>query len=146
MHRVGLDVFGVELDGSRAAPEPAHGPDEAFRAGFPGNGVSDADGEALAELIERCGRLPLALSLMAAKMTDTPVSTILTELRTRRYGLEAFTDVNMDNVLRAVFAWSYDRLTPGAAALFRSLSVHPGPDLTEEAMAAVTSAADMSGT
>ncbi|WP_203756036.1 ATP-binding protein, partial [Actinoplanes cyaneus] len=108
---------------------------DAIRAGLTDGLPGDADVEALDEIIERCGRLPVALSLMVARMSDTPMSDILADLRAKRHNLDVFTDVNLDNSLRAVFAGSYDRLSPEAARLFRLLSVHPGPDVTEEALA-----------
>ncbi|WP_203756578.1 AfsR/SARP family transcriptional regulator, partial [Actinoplanes cyaneus] len=108
---------------------------DAIRAGLTEGLAGDADVEALDEIIERCGRLPVALSLLAARMYDTPLSDILADLRAKRHNLDVFTDANLDNNLRAVFAGSYDRLSPEAARLFRLLSVHPGPDVTEEALA-----------
>jgi DNA-binding SARP family transcriptional activator/tetratricopeptide (TPR) repeat protein len=108
---------------------------DAIRASLRWDGPDDAEAAALSEIIERCGRLPVALSLLAARMYDTPVRVILADLRAKRSGLDVFSDVNLDNDLRAVFAGSYDRLPPEAARLFRMLSVHPGPDITEEAMA-----------
>jgi hypothetical protein len=37
--------------------------------------------------------------------------------------------------MRAVFSWSYRRLSPGRARLFRLLGLHPGPDISEPAAA-----------
>ncbi|MFC4019156.1 tetratricopeptide repeat protein [Micromonospora sp. GCM10011542] len=42
------------------------------------------------------------------------------------------------DAVRAVFAWSYRALNPTSARLFRLLGLHPGPDLTAPAAAALT--------
>jgi tetratricopeptide (TPR) repeat protein len=39
--------------------------------------------------------------------------------------------------VQAVFSWSYQALTPGAARLFRLLGLHPGPDLSAAAAASL---------
>ncbi|MEV4349853.1 BTAD domain-containing putative transcriptional regulator [Actinoplanes sp. NPDC049596] len=96
----------------------------------------DADPAELDEIIERCGRLPLAMALVGARIHGLPTSAVLDDLRHAHNNLDAFTDANLNNSLRAVFSWSYQRLSPQAARLFRAMSVHPGPDFTIEAMAA----------
>jgi tetratricopeptide (TPR) repeat protein len=40
--------------------------------------------------------------------------------------------------LRAVFSWSYQKLTPRAARMFRLLGVHPGPDVSLAAAASLS--------
>ncbi|GAA2915637.1 AfsR/SARP family transcriptional regulator [Actinoplanes cyaneus] len=97
-----------------------------------GRDRAQAEKAALDEIIERCGRLPLAMAVVAARAIDQPLSTILAELRSAQQTLDAFADENLDNDLRAIFSWSYRRLTPAAAHLFRLLSLHPGPDITAE--------------
>jgi len=39
--------------------------------------------------------------------------------------------------VRAVFSWSYDRLSASAAEMFRLLGVHPGPDISLSAAASL---------
>ncbi|WP_179855092.1 AfsR/SARP family transcriptional regulator [Paractinoplanes atraurantiacus] len=63
-------------------------------------------------IVERCGRLPLALVLVAARLRS-------------RAGRPPGDEVDPD--LRTVLAWSYRQLSPGAARLFRLLSVVPAP-------------------
>jgi DNA-binding SARP family transcriptional activator len=116
-------------------------PDAAeARAGFVnriGPDRAETEKAALDEIIERCGRLPLAMAVVAARAADQPLTTILAELRAARLTLDAFADDNLDNDLRAIFSWSYRRLTPPAARLFRLLSLHPGPDITAPSASAL---------
>ncbi|MCK7626481.1 tetratricopeptide repeat protein [Streptomyces sp. RS10V-4] len=99
-----------------------------------------AEPEALAELVEHCGRLPLALGIVAARATtspDLPLSTLVAELRDTRHRLAALsTGDGRDTDLASVFSWSYRALSPAAARLFRLLAEHPGPDTTAAAATA----------
>ncbi|GHJ41563.1 BTAD domain-containing putative transcriptional regulator [Streptomyces sp. TS71-3] len=86
---------------------------------------------ATAEIIARCGRLPLALAIVSARAAMSPAFTlasIAAELRDGRDNLDAFTAEAPLTDARSVFSWSYRALTPGAARLFRLLALHPGPD------------------
>lgn len=96
-----------------------------------GRELRDADLDAVVEL---CGRLPLALSIVAARAAERPgdLTDVLAELRESADSLDVF-DLDMydDDALcgvRAVFSWSYRQLSPDAARLFRLLPVHTGPD------------------
>ncbi|WP_310376388.1 AfsR/SARP family transcriptional regulator [Catenuloplanes atrovinosus] len=91
----------------------------------------DAEPWAAAEIVRVCGGLPLALAICAAWADRSPMFTLATvaaELR-RRDGLDAFSAVNAGRDVRTVFSWSYRRLGPDAAELFRRLGRHPGPDV-----------------
>lgn len=59
------------------------------------------------------------------------------ELRGARVGLDAFGGEDKATDLRAVFSWSYQALSAGAARLFRLLGVHPGPDVGAPAVASL---------
>ncbi|MEV6347490.1 BTAD domain-containing putative transcriptional regulator [Actinoplanes sp. NPDC051851] len=80
------------------------------------------DGE-LDRVVELCGRLPLALSIVAAR----GIGDLLTDLDQARASLDPFDDEAPGGV-REVFSWSYRQLSPGAARLFRLLPAHTGPD------------------
>jgi tetratricopeptide (TPR) repeat protein len=95
-----------------------------------------AEPEAAAELVRLCVRLPLALSLVAARDTGS-LGGLVTELTTERGALDALDLGDTDLNLRAVFSWSYKALTPPAARLFRALGVHPGPDIDVHACEAL---------
>lgn len=99
------------------------------------------DAEELAELARLCGRLPLALRVAAeraASRPHVPLADLIGDLRDESglwdalgAGSEHETDV------RTVFAWSYRALPERAAALFRLLSLHPGPEFSAAAAAAL---------
>ncbi|MFI1357492.1 ATP-binding protein [Streptomyces sp. NPDC020898] len=99
------------------------------------------DPGAVTEIIRRCARLPLALSVVAARAATDPhfrLAEFASELRAGGAGLDPFTDDDPATDVRAVFSWSYHRLSPGAARLFRLLGLHPGPDVTAPAAAGLT--------
>lgn len=101
-----------------------------------------AEPEAADEIITRCARLPLALSIVAAHAAaypGFPLSAIVDELRETHGSLDAFAggdDITTD--VRAVFSWSYQVLSAPAARLFHLLSLHSGPDISAPAAAALT--------
>jgi len=108
-----------------------------------GAGRTAAEPEAVDELIDRCARLPLALSIAAARASihrGQPLAALLAQLRDARDRLDALTAGEPATDLRAVFSWSYLGLTAPAARMFRLLGLHPGPDLT------VAAAASLAGT
>ncbi|MEC3979201.1 tetratricopeptide repeat protein [Amycolatopsis sp. H20-H5] len=91
-----------------------------------------ADPVAAAELAELCVRLPLALSIVAARadrQAESPIRELVRELRDERGRLDSLDLGDTDLSLRTVFSWSYNELSPDAARLFRLLGAHPGPDV-----------------
>ncbi|MFG2025462.1 BTAD domain-containing putative transcriptional regulator [Streptomyces sp. NPDC048825] len=99
-----------------------------------------AEPAAADEIIARCGRLPLALAIVAARAVsrpDFPLAAIATELRHSRASLDAFAGPGGAADARAAFTASYRCLPPESARLFRLLSLHPGPDLAVEGAAAL---------
>ena len=89
-----------------------------------------SDPAALDEIIDRCGRLPLAMAVVAARAAAYPewsLREIAYELSESR-SLDAFSGDDPRSDVRNVFSWSYRMLSEPAARLFRLLSVHPGPD------------------
>jgi DNA-binding SARP family transcriptional activator len=91
------------------------------------------------QIIRLCGRLPLALSVIAARAAITQgltLDALAAELLASGAdvldaGEEAATDV------RAAFSWSYAQLSQEAARVFRLLPVHPGPDIALAAAASL---------
>lgn len=110
----------------------AHGAGDARMAAGPA---------AAAEIVRLCGRLPLALSIIAARAAYRPslsMERIAADMRAGVGPLDAFVDVGEPGFdVRTVLSWSYEALDPDSARLFRLLSVLPGPDLTEAEVAAV---------
>ncbi|WP_189332849.1 AfsR/SARP family transcriptional regulator [Actinoplanes ianthinogenes] len=96
--------------------------------------------DAVDEMVARCARLPLALTVVAARAATRPrlsLQAVAAELRDvgGRLAMLSGDDPNSD--VRAVFSWSYRALGTDAARLFRLLALHPGPDLPVPAAAAL---------
>jgi tetratricopeptide (TPR) repeat protein/transcriptional regulator with XRE-family HTH domain len=101
-----------------------------------------ADPEAVAALASRCSRLPLALRVaaeLAAARPAVPLADLAAELADEQRRLDVL-DAGGDprTAVRAVFAWSYQRLDPGTARAFRLAGLHPGADFEPYAIAALT--------
>ncbi|GLZ01929.1 XRE family transcriptional regulator [Actinoplanes sp. NBRC 103695] len=95
-----------------------------------------AEPDAAAEIIACTARLPLALTIAAARIATHPgfpLSTFAAELRAPGRRLDALADGDV----RRVFSWSYVACSKEARRLFRLLGLHPGPDLTAGAAAAL---------
>jgi tetratricopeptide (TPR) repeat protein len=102
-----------------------------------------AEPVALEEIISSCARLPLALSIVAARAVGHPgfsLADLAAELRSARGGLDAFDAGVPGSGVRAVLSWSYRTLSGEAARLFRLFGVHPGSDIS---LAAVVSLAGL---
>jgi len=122
-HPVTLDLFtpaeagqllGLRLGADRVAAEP----------------------RAVDDMIKRCAGLPLALAIVAARAATRPrlpLAALADELRHAPPGLDALDGGDAATDVRAVFSWSYRRLSPAAARMFRLLGEHPGPDASRPA-------------
>ncbi len=87
---------------------------------------------AVDEIITLCARLPLALSIVAARAASHPgfpLAALAAELRDARRSLDALDGGDPVTDVRAVFSWSYRTLSTEGARLFRLLGLHPGPDI-----------------
>jgi tetratricopeptide (TPR) repeat protein len=95
-------------------------------------GPQRVDGQVseLGELASLCGNLPIALRLVSARLVARPrwkVARIVEQLsdeRNRLAILSTGADVSLDNV----FTLTYRALSEDNARLFRSVSLHPGPE------------------
>jgi DNA-binding SARP family transcriptional activator/tetratricopeptide (TPR) repeat protein len=99
-----------------------------------------AEPEAVDEVIERCGRLPLALAIVAARAVANPafpLAALAAELHGNQGELDALGGMGASTDVRTVLSWSYRALSPGAAMLLRLLAVHPGPDVSSPAAASL---------
>ncbi|GAA4240584.1 tetratricopeptide repeat protein [Actinomadura meridiana] len=84
-----------------------------------------------AELARVCAGLPLALRVAAERVAAhpwTPLGELIVELRGERGLLDSSGHGDDADAIRAVFSWSYRALPVEAAALFRALSLHSGPE------------------
>ncbi len=99
----------------------------------------DAEPEAVSALAQACDRLPLALRIAAANLSDDPSRAIgdyLRELDTDRLAA-LHVEGDRDAAVRVALDASYARLTPEARRLFRLLSLAPGADIGEPAARAL---------
>jgi DNA-binding SARP family transcriptional activator len=100
-----------------------------------------SDLAAAAAIVERCACLPLALRIAAeraAHRPQLPLAALAGELAGEQRRLDTLTITeDADTSVRSVFSWSYRRLAPDAARMFRMLALHPGPDIGIAAAAAL---------
>jgi DNA-binding SARP family transcriptional activator/tetratricopeptide (TPR) repeat protein len=114
-----------------------------------------AEPEAAAELAARCGHLPLALAVMAARAAadpQLPLVVLAGQLagaagaeaaaagRSSGAGpgrLEVLETGDPATSLRQLLSWSHRQLSPPAAQMFALLGVHCGPDITIPASASL---------
>jgi hypothetical protein len=99
-----------------------------------------AQPDELLEIVERCGRLPLAIAIVAARIAATPqvpLAAALAELRDYEGLLDIFNDVDDAVDVRSVFSWSLQALSPQACELFLLLSLHCGVSYDEHAAASL---------
>ncbi|MEU7872079.1 tetratricopeptide repeat protein [Dactylosporangium sp. NPDC049140] len=102
-----------------------------------------AEPEAVNALVNLCARLPLALAIVAARASAYPHFSLrvmareLTDIQDR---LDVLTGGDPMTDLRTVFFWSCRTLSPEAARLFRSLGLHPGPEISTLAAASLAGA------
>lgn len=99
-----------------------------------------AEPDAVDELIESCARLPLALSITAARAADQPrfsLAALAEDLRDASRRLDMLDAWGAASSVRAMFSWSWQQLTDPAKRMFRLLGMHPGPDITARAAASL---------
>jgi DNA-binding SARP family transcriptional activator len=105
-----------------------------------GAGRAGREPDAVEDIITRCARLPLALSIAAARAAASPgfpLAHFAAEIRAAGHVLDPFVGDDAATDVRAVFSWSYHALSTDAARLFRLQGLHPGPDITVGAAASL---------
>jgi tetratricopeptide (TPR) repeat protein len=96
----------------------------------------DAEPAAARELVSRCGGLPLALSLVAARLRSRPTWTLAHMLE--RLDATTVDELNVaDRSLGAVLELSYRGLDGRLRNAYPLLALHPGHDFTPPAIAAL---------
>ena len=101
--------------------------------------VASAPAE-VTDLIDLCARLPLALSVAAARAAGRPalpLAALAAELRDMRARLDRLATGDEVTDLRTVLSWSCRQLSEPATRMFRLLGIHPGPDVSEPAAASL---------
>ena len=99
-----------------------------------------AEPDEVDEIVDRCARLPIALTILAARAATQPhrpLSDLAAELRDSRDRFDTLTTDDPTKDVRAVFSWSYRQLGPAASRMFRLLGLHPGPDIGAPAVASL---------
>jgi tetratricopeptide (TPR) repeat protein len=99
-----------------------------------------ADPAAADDIIEQCGRLPLALAIVAAQAAvrpDLALADLAAKLRATGTDLDEFVTDDYSTDLRTVFSWSYRALDADAARMFRLLGLFAGPDISAAAAASL---------
>ncbi len=99
-----------------------------------------AEPAAVRQIVTRCARLPLALTIVAARAATRPafpLAILAAELDEAGGRLDALAVGDPATEVRAVFSWSYGALSPDAARLFRLLGLHPGRDSSAAAIASL---------
>ncbi|HKS48954.1 MAG TPA: tetratricopeptide repeat protein [Amycolatopsis sp.] len=99
-----------------------------------------AEPEPAQSITTACGRLPLALVIVAARAAthpQLPLRTLADELSDTASRLDSLSTSDPVTDIRSVFSWSYHALSAQAARLFRLLGLHPGPDTSVTAAASL---------
>ncbi|MFF0177127.1 tetratricopeptide repeat protein [Micromonospora profundi] len=92
----------------------------------------EAEPAAAAEIVERCGRLPLALAVAAARAVSehgSTLSDVAQDLSDSARRLDVLDTGDSATDVRAVLSWSYHRISSPAADVFRLLGTHPAPQI-----------------
>jgi tetratricopeptide (TPR) repeat protein len=106
-----------------------------------GSARVQAESGAVERIAASCARLPLALSIVAARAVAHPrfgLAALADELSDARSQLDVFDGGDPDTNVRVAFSWSYHQLSSAAARMFRLLGLHPGPDISVRAAASLS--------
>ena len=88
----------------------------------------DAEPEAVHQLCDLCGNLPLALRIAAARLADRPHWAVADQVERLRDSSRRLEELNHGGLgLRASIALTYDTLSPDARRLFRLLAISDSP-------------------
>jgi tetratricopeptide (TPR) repeat protein/transcriptional regulator with XRE-family HTH domain len=102
--------------------------------------LAGAGGEpaAIAEIVERCGGLPLAIGLLAGRLRSHPSWSARYLADTLRDAQDRLAEMYAgDRSVGAALDLSYRDLPAAERRLFRRLGLHPGPDIDAYAAAAL---------
>ncbi|MGH3835304.1 MAG: tetratricopeptide repeat protein [Pseudonocardiaceae bacterium] len=96
------------------------------------------DRDAVRQILAACGRLPLAIRLIAGRLRHHRgelLADVAADFADQTAALDAFVAEHLS--VRAAFEWSYQLLTDEQRRAFRLLGWHPGPAITPVVIAAV---------
>jgi hypothetical protein len=101
-----------------------------------------AEPVAAAEVVRRCGRLPLALRLAGARLAHRPTWRVADLVRRLAGPGGVLAELAVeDRTVAAAFARSYERLDPARQRVFRLLGRHAGARFTGAEVAALSGSA-----
>ncbi|MFF3377689.1 ATP-binding protein [Streptomyces sp. NPDC002680] len=140
-----LTARSISLD-SLSQDEAVALVERALRISDPDDSRASAEPDAVRQLVDLCGRLPLALQIAAAQLRrrkPRAVSTLVTDLeaaidRVRALRAPGKDQYDRDLVLRPVFDVTYERLDADQARLFRLLAQAPTSDFGQLTAAALS--------
>jgi DNA-binding SARP family transcriptional activator len=95
---------------------------------------------AVDDLVRLCGRLPLALRIVAARAAEAPavpLRELVAQVRDLDTRLDTLTAGDPATDVRTVLSWSVARMTGLAVRIFELLGLHPGPDVSAHAAASL---------
>jgi tetratricopeptide (TPR) repeat protein len=107
-----------------------------------GRGRLEREPTATRHILELCQRLPLALSVVAARGATCPqlsLSALTDEMREVGNALDRFRADPDSPDVRAVFSWSYRQLTESAAKMFRLIGLYPATTISSVVAASLAS-------
>lgn len=107
-----------------------------------GEGRLDVERGATSKVLAACGGLPLALSIVAARIAMNPRFTvhevthsIVGAEASRSRSLAGWHDDDASSDVGSVLTWSYDALAPEARRALRLIAVHYGPTMSTRSIA-----------
>lgn len=99
---------------------------------------STGERRALTRLMQLCGHLPLAISVLAGRLRSHPTWTLSYLADQLDQAQRRVAELSTDNAaIAAAFSLSYRDLSADQQRLFRRLGLHPGPDFDAAAAAAL---------
>jgi tetratricopeptide (TPR) repeat protein len=104
-----------------------------------GRQFSPAEAAAVRQLVELCGRLPLAISLLAGRLKHRPAWSVEDLTRRVADALDRLAELRTDgSEVAAAFDLSYEHLPMEQQQLFQLLGLHPGADFDAYSAAALS--------
>jgi tetratricopeptide (TPR) repeat protein len=131
----------AELDGAMHLALDTLPPHDALAlfSRIVGTHRAEAEPQASAEVVRRCGFLPLAIRIAGARLTARPAWSVADLAGRLERGHRRLAELGRgDRSVEAAFGLSYEQLPAGHRRVFRLLGLHRGPDFDTYLAAAGT--------
>lgn len=102
-----------------------------------GRSAEPTEDDLVREIVELCGRLPLAIRLLATRLRSRPGWTVADLVRRLRDTHDRLAELEAGRSVAGAFQLSYDQLDARHQRLFRVLGLHAGPEFGAHAAAAL---------